>query len=146
MSHSYQAEGFHTVTPYIVASDAEDVIRFMKETFDAEEKVMMRNPDGSVMHAEFKIGDSMIMIGNASSMLLVNNAMFNVYVPDVDATYKRAVQAGGISEREPADQFYGDRTAGVKDSSGNYWYIATVKEVVTPEEMEKRMAAMSAAG
>jgi uncharacterized glyoxalase superfamily protein PhnB len=104
----------------------------------------MAAPDGGVMHAEVKIGDSKIMMGEAMGEWKAKPCSLYLYVEAVDAVYQRAIQAGGTSVREPMVQFYGDRTAGVVDPCGNYWGIATHVEDVSHEELEKRFAAMMA--
>jgi uncharacterized glyoxalase superfamily protein PhnB len=98
-------------------------------------------PDGKVMHASLKIGDSMLMLGGAGDQWPAMPATVYVYVPDVDAAYKRALQAGAKSLREPQDQFYGDRTGGVADDQGNQWWIGTQIEVVSEEELQRRAQA-----
>jgi PhnB protein len=135
-------DNYHTVTPYLVVPGAAKVIDFLKQTFDAKEVVRMAGPGGSVAHAEIKIGDSIVMMGEPMGPQQPMPAQLYVYVKDVDATYKKALVAGGTSVREVTDQFYGDRNGTVKDPAGNHWGIATHKEDVSPEEMKKRMAAM----
>jgi uncharacterized glyoxalase superfamily protein PhnB len=132
-------DGYHTLTPYLVVDGAEKMIRFMKEAFGAETvfEPMMR-PDGKVMHAEFRIGDSVVMISDASERAKATSAMLHVYVPNVDAVYQKALKAGATSVTEPADMFYGDRTGGVKDPAGNQWHIGTHVEDVSPAELKKR--------
>ena len=132
-------EGFHTVTPYLVVEGAEKVIRFMKEAFGAEPvfEPMIR-PDGKIMHAEYKIGNSIVMISDASERAQATSAMLYVYVPNVDAVYQKAIKAGGTSVMEPSDMFYGDRSGGVKDPGGNSWHIGTHIEDVSPAELKKR--------
>lgn len=134
-------EGYHTITPYIVVDGADKVIRFMKEAFGAQPvfEPMMR-PDGKIMHAEFKIGDSMVMISDASERARATSDMLYLYVPNVDAVYQKALKAGGTSLMEPADQFYGDRSGGVRDPAGNRWHIGTHIEDVSPAELKKRAA------
>jgi len=134
-------EGYHTITPYLTVSGVSKLIDFLKQTFDATETERMDLPDGSVRHAEVKVGDSMIMMGEADDPANAQTAALYVYVDDVDATYRRAVQAGAASLREPADMFYGDRGAGVRDASGNTWWIATHIEDVAPDELKRRAAA-----
>lgn len=134
-------EGYHTVTPYLVVPGAGRLIEFLKEAFKAEEVERMSQPDGTVMHAEVRIGDSIIMMGESSDKFPAMPAAIYLYVPDIDAVYKRALAAGAASTMEPANQFYGDRNAGVKDPSGNLWWIATHVEDVPREEMAKRAAA-----
>ncbi|MCI0416027.1 VOC family protein [bacterium] len=136
-------EGYRTVTPYLISPSAAKVLDFVKETFDAKETVRMPGPDGSsIAHAEFRIGDSIVMISDGGKEYPPMPTTLYVYVSDVDATYKRALKAGATSVKEPADQFYGDRSASVKDSGGNIWGIATHIEDVTPEEMDRRMKAL----
>jgi PhnB protein len=134
-------EGYHTVTPYLVADDAEKIIHFMKEAFGAQAVFEpMKRPDGKIMHAELKIGDSVIMIADASERAKATSAMLHLYVPNVDAVYQKALKAGATSVMEPANMFYGDRTGGVKDAAGNHWHIGTHVEDVTPAELKKRAA------
>ena len=136
-------DGYHSVTPYLVVDDPRKVLDFVKQAFGAEETVRMDGPDGSIAHCEFKVGDSMVMLGGAAgSQHGAMPAMIYLYVPDTDATYKRAIEAGATSTEEPNDAFYGDRRAGLRDPGGNFWYIATNVEDVSPEEMERRVAAM----
>jgi PhnB protein len=130
-------EGYHTVIPYIVVPNVAKLIDFAKQAFGATEINVSRLPDGSVMHAEIKIGDSIIMMGQSGATTFL--AMLHLYMEDVDAVYQRAIQAGGKSLREPTDQLYGDRSGAVEDAFGNQWWIATHIEDVTPEEMERRM-------
>ena len=136
-------DGYHTVTPYLVVDGADKIIRFMQEAFGAKPvfEPMMR-PDGKVMHAEFRIGDSVLMISDASERAQATSAMLHVYVPNVDAVYQKALKAGATSLSEPADQFYGDRSGGVKDPAGNTWHIGTHVEDVSPAELKKRAAEM----
>ena len=96
------------------------------------------------MHAELKIGDSIIMLSDSTPEFMAMASMLYVYVEDVDVVYKKALQAGGTSVSEPKNQFYGDRSAGVRDPLGNHWGIVTHFEEVSPEEMRKRMAAQTA--
>ena len=134
-------EGYHTVTPYLVVDGAEKIIKFMKEAFGAQPvfEPMMR-PDGKVMHAEFKIGNSILMLADSSERAQATSTMLYLYVPNVDAVYQKALKAGGTSLMEPADQFYGDRSGGVKDPAGNRWHIGTHIENVSPAELKKRAA------
>lgn len=138
-------EGYHTVTPYLIGHGTAELIDFLKKSFGAEEKERHMRPDGAIMHAEVRIGDSIVMMGEASDQFKAMPTSIHLYVEDVDAAYTRAVQAGGTSLREPADQFYGDRNAGVVDASGNQWWLATHVEDVSPEEMQRRQEAMATA-
>jgi len=132
-------EGYHSVTPYLVVDGAEKIVRFMKEAFGAQPlfEPMMR-PDGKIMHGEFKIGDSVVMIADASERAKATAAMLHLYVPNVDAVYQKAIKAGAVSEMEPADMFYGDRSGGVKDPAGNHWHIGTHIEDLSQDEVKKR--------
>jgi PhnB protein len=133
-------EGHHTVTPYKLVQGAEKLIDFMKKAFDAKESERYSMPDGSIGHAEVKIGDSVIIVSDAQGEEYKPIAAgIHLYVEDCDATYKRAIEAGATSIREPQDQFYGDRSAGVYDQFGNRWWIATHKEDLPKEEIVKRM-------
>jgi uncharacterized glyoxalase superfamily protein PhnB len=131
-------EGYHTVTPYLIVFDAAALIEFLQQAFGAEVRHRSATPDGTVVHAEVKIGDSHLMIGGASDQHPAVPAVLYLYLPDCDAAYQRALAAGATSVSEPADQFYGDRHGGVKDRHGNQWWIATHVEDVPPEEMKRR--------
>jgi uncharacterized glyoxalase superfamily protein PhnB len=133
-------DGYHTVTPSLVVKGAAKLIDFIKEAFGGEEAFRMPGPGGAVMHAEVKIGDSVVMLNDAMQQQPTTASLF-LYVTDVDGVYKRAVKAGATSLSEPADMFWGDRMAQVKDQFGNQWSIATHKEDVPPQEMQKRMEA-----
>ena len=134
-------DGYHTVTPYLVVPDVAAELAFLERAFGAEITFKMEGPDGSVSHAEARIGSSMVMLGRASEKWTPMPCMLYLYVEDTDAAYARAVEAGGESIMEPADQFYGDRNGGVKDAYGNQWWIGTHVEDLTPEEMARRAAA-----
>ena len=136
-------DGFHSVTPYLVVPGVAQLLDFLKQTFETHEvHPPMTRSDGTIMHAEIRIGDSVVMMGEPRDELTPLPGSLYVYVSDVDAVYKRALQAGATSLTEPADQFYGDRTAGVQDPVGNRWWIATHKEDVSPEELAKRAEAL----
>jgi uncharacterized glyoxalase superfamily protein PhnB len=130
--------GHSTVSPYLIVQSPAEVIELMTKVFDAQELSRHLTPDGRVMHAEVRIGDTVIMLGGSNEEWQPMPCMVHVYVPDVDAAYRRALQAGATSLQEPTDQFYGDRSAGVRDASGNRWWIATHTEDVSPEEMQRR--------
>lgn len=131
-------DGYHSVTPYLTVQGVSKLFDFVKRAFDAKQTECITRPDGTIGHAEFRIGDSMIMAGEASDQWKAMPAAIYLYVNDTDATYRRALQAGGVSVMEPADQFYGDRNGGVKDPCGNVWWIATHKEDISPDEMKRR--------
>ena len=135
-------EGYHSITPYLTVNDAAGLIRFLERAFAATVKERMARPDGSVMHAEMRIGDSLVMLGQGAGESKARPSTLYLYVEDVDATWKRAIEAGAKPLREVRDEFYGDRSGGVTDPAGNDWYIATHKEDVSPEELQRRAAAM----
>jgi len=126
------------VSPYLIVNDAGKTIDFVKEVFGAKEIERMTLKDGTINHAEVKIGDSVIMLSQASENYHSLPAMLYIYVEDTDAAYKRALKAGAKSVMEPADQFYGDRSAGVRDSNGIQWWMASHAEDVSKEEMQRR--------
>ncbi|MGH7911994.1 MAG: VOC family protein [Candidatus Dormibacteraceae bacterium] len=110
-----------TLSPYLIVPDADSVIDFLRAAFGAEVESIHRTPAGGVMHAELRIGDSVVMLGSKSPG---RQASLHLLVEDVDAAHARALAAGGRSEREPANQDYGSRSAGVCDPGGNIWWLA----------------------
>ncbi len=130
--------GCHSVTPYLTVPNVDRLISFLKQTFGAEEQERFLRPDGSIMHAEVRIGDSLIMMGEPTGQWKAQPGQLYVYVKDIDEAYRRALQAGATSVMEPADQFYGDRSGGVTDPTGNLWFIATHIEDVSHDELERR--------
>jgi uncharacterized glyoxalase superfamily protein PhnB len=127
MAVSPVREGFHTVTPYLMVRDAEKLIEFVQQAFGATETLRTIGAAGG-LHAEVRIGDSMVMIGGASAT--TKPAAIFLYMDDVDAVYQRALEAGATSNMEPTDRPFGDRIAGVDDAFGNVWYIATHQQDV----------------
>ncbi|MCI0439822.1 MAG: VOC family protein [Chloroflexi bacterium] len=142
-------EGHHTITPSLMVHGADRLIDFLEQAFGAKASERVERPDGAIMHAEVRIGDSVIMLGEpmTPSEPPMTGALY-LYVNDADATYKRALDAGAVSIMEPSDQFWGDRMSAVKDAFGNTWWIATRVEDVPPEELKERaetfMSQMSA--
>lgn len=136
-------EGFTTVTPYLVVEDVEALISFLEKAFGARETERLYRSDGSIMHAQVQVGDAMIMMGGATPDFRPIISMVHLYVTDVDAAYAQALVAGATSIMPPDDQFYGDRSGGVTDPSGNRWWIATHIEDVSPEDMQKRASEQS---
>jgi PhnB protein len=133
-----QPEGCQTVIPYLVMPDPERTVEFLVTAFGATVKERMKDKAGAVQHAEVRIGDSVLMLGRARGEWTPMPCSLYVYVPDTDEAYRRALKAGARSVMEPANQFYGDRNAGVKDAAGNTWWLATHVEDVSPEEMQRR--------
>ena len=134
-------DGFHSVTPFLIVPEAAKLLDFLQQAFEAQELHRMPRPDGTIMHAEVRIGDSLVMMGEPMGGCQPMFGSLYLYVHDVDTVYRRALQAGATSTSEPADQFYGDRSAGIKDPVGNQWWIATHKEDVPPEEIARRAEA-----
>lgn len=145
-------EGYHTVTPYLYVRGATAAIDFYRNVFGAAEIVRMAGPDGRIMHAELKIGDSVVMLGDENLQVGMLSPQtvggfstgLHVYVENSDAVVKKMVDSGGKVLRPIKNQFYGDRSASVLDPFGHMWSVATHIEDVSPEDMKKRMtAAMS---
>jgi PhnB protein len=144
-------EGYHTITPYLVIKGASAAIDYYTKAFGAVETVRMPAPGGTIGHAELKIGDSMVMLadeqqdmGHRSPKTIGGTAVSLVlYVEDVDAVFKRAVDAGAKTVRPVENQFYGDRMGTLEDPYGHVWSIGTHVEDVSPEEMGRRMAEMT---
>jgi PhnB protein len=140
-------DGYHSVTPYLIIKGASDAIEFYKKAFGATELFRMEN-EGTIGHAEIKIGDSPIMLSDehpqmgylSPTTLGGTPVSIMIYVDDVDETFMKAISAGGEQQKPVQDQFYGDRSGSLKDPFGHVWHVATHKEDVSPEEMEKRIA------
>ena len=124
-THVKKTPIYHTITPYLTVKRAEELVEFVKHVFGGVEVLRTTGSAGG-LHAEVTIGDSKLMIGGYASVEEKLTAL-HIYVPDADSVYQRALQAGATSMEEPIDQFYGDREAGIKDPSGNVWWIATHK-------------------
>lgn len=131
-------EGYGTVTPYLIVDDVVGLVDFLEAAFDAEVHHLLKTDDGFVYNAEVQIGDSRIMMGQAREEYPARATDFYLYVPDCDAVYAQAVEAGADSIMEPSDMDYGDRNGGVGDPAGNRWWIATHIEDVSPEEALRR--------
>lgn len=125
MGNDYKPEGYASVSVYLVADGAQRVIDFLKQTFAAKELRRMDNADGSIMHVEVKIDDTVVMMTDGSESFPPFMAWLHVYVPDVDAVYERALAAGGESVQAPVQKDDPDRRAAVKDPAGNIWWLAT---------------------
>jgi PhnB protein len=135
-------EGYHSVTTFLTVPGVAKLIDFLQRAFGARLITRMDGPGGRVMHAEIRIGDSIVMLGEPHEPWQPRPCNIYLYVNDCDATYRGAIEAGGKALQAPKDEFYGDRNSGIEDPSGNYWWIATRIEDVTADELRRRMAAM----
>ena len=146
-------EGYHSVTPYLIVDGAAEAIDFYKKAFGATELFRMEH-QGKIGHAEIKIGDSPVMLSDEHPEMGYKGAKslggtpvsLMIYVDDVDTVYQRAINSGGTEVKPLQDQFYGDRSGTLTDPFGHVWTVSTHKEDVTPEEIEKRLAAMGHGG
>jgi PhnB protein len=144
--------GYASVTPYLIVRDAARALEFYKKAFGAIELMRFSGPDGRIGHAEIKIGEGVVMLADESpemghkgpQTLGGTPVSLMFYVADVDARFAKALAAGGVVKNALKDQFYGDRSGTITDPFGHVWTIATHTEDVTPEEMQRRMAALSA--
>jgi PhnB protein len=145
-------EGHRTVTPYLAIKNAAGALEFYKKAFGAVETYKLIIPDGRVGHAEIRLGDSLIMLsdefpefgGKAPEALGGSPVSIHLYVDDVDAFFKRALAAGAHELKPIANQFYGDRSGQLQDPFGHLWWVATHREDVAPDEMQKRVRALFA--
>ena len=132
-------DGYHTVTPYLTVRGGVKVIEFLQKAFGAQMvQEPFKRPDGKIMHAEVRIGDSRVMIADEDEHAKATTSSQYLYVPNVDVVYQQAINAGGKAVTKPMDMFYGDRTGCVKDSSGNSWTIATHMEDVALPDLARR--------
>ena len=143
-------DGYQAVTPYLIVSGAARALDFYKQVFGATELMRLAGPNG-VAHAEIRIGDSVVMLADESPDMGYKGPValggspvsLMLYVSDVDATFQRAIAAGAVQQRPVQDQFYGDRSGTLEDPFGHVWTVATHSEDVAPEEIDRRLAAMS---
>jgi uncharacterized glyoxalase superfamily protein PhnB len=139
MAPKFIPEGYPQVSPYLIVDEPAALIEFMANVLGAKETRRHEDDKGRIAHAEMRIGESVIMMGGATEQWPAAPAAMYVYVEDTDAAYQRGLAAGATSLQEPADQFYGDRSAGIRDRFGNQWFLGThLGEKVSEEEMAKR--------
>ncbi len=132
-------EGYSNVIPYLICKNTDIVIEFCQKVFGANLTDISKDEKGIIMHATIHIRDSAVMLSEESDKYPVTSTTLYFYTENCDEIYKRGIGAGGESLREPTDEFYGDRSCGFKDPSGNSWWIGTHIEDVSPEEIAKRM-------
>jgi PhnB protein len=136
-------DGYHSITPSLICKNAAKAIEFYKKAFGAQEHMRMPTPDGKIVHAELKIGDSIIFVSDEFPSMGANppkaggSSVF-LYVKDADAVFKSAVTAGASPDMPLQNQFWGDRYGKVSDPFGHQWGIATHVEDVSPEEIDRR--------
>jgi len=146
-------EGYHSLTPYLIIDGAAKALEYYTKAFGATELFRMEH-EGKIGHAEMKIGDSPFMLADENAQMGFKGpkalggtpVSLMIYVDDVDSTFKQALEAGGVEMKPLQDQFYGDRSGTLTDPFGHVWTVATHKEDVSPEEMDKRLKAMAAGG
>ena len=144
--------GYHSVTPYLIVKDAVKALDFYKRAFGATLLLRLDNPDGTIAHGEFRIGDSPVMFAEAMDTYRDPKAIggspvsFMIYVPDVDRVFAQAIAAGATEQRPVADQFYGDRTGTLVDPFGHVWSIATHKEDLSQAEIDERFRKLVGGG
>ncbi len=141
MSVNHIPDGYTTVTPYLVVPDVLLQLDFLQRAFGAVETLRLPGPDGHITHAEARLGNAMVMMGTPLGETL--KSQIHLYVEDVDAAFTAALAAGATVVRDVANQYYGDRSGQVQDPNGNFWFIATHVEDVSPDEMRRRMTALA---
>jgi PhnB protein len=125
MAIPYKPDGYTSVAPYLIVDGAERTLRFLEQAFDGRELRRFDAPDGGIMHAEVRIDDTVIMLGDSGPGFPPVGAHVHVYVPDVDATYRKALEAGATSVRPPEQKGDDDKRGSVKDAGGTVWWIGT---------------------
>ncbi|MDO9269150.1 MAG: VOC family protein [Methylobacter sp.] len=143
-------DGYHSITPYLMVKGASEAIEFYKRAFGATEIFRLSHPNGQIGHAEIKIGDSSVMLADPCEQgafrtpqsLGGSSVALHIYVQDVDAQFAQAVSAGAKAVKPVFDQFYGDRTGTLQDPFGHIWFLATHKEDIAPEEINRRAEAL----
>jgi PhnB protein len=141
MSASWLPKGFHTITPNIIVDNGELAVAFFKEAFGAVESYRLTMSNGKITHCELKLGDSSFNVGTSMEGWPAHGLVAQIYVEDSDALFDRAVRAGATIIMPMTDMFFGSREGRVGDPFGNVWTIATLKEEISPAEMQRRMTA-----
>ncbi len=141
MTAPWLPDGFHTITPNIIAEDAERAVEFLKRALGATESYRLTLSDGKITHCELRIGDSVINVGTAMEGWPAHGLIAQIFVEAPDALFERAVRAGATVMMPMTDMFFGIREGRISDPYGNVWIIATLKERLTPGEMQRRLVA-----
>jgi len=142
MNESWIPKGFRTVTPNIVVDNAEEAITFLKRALGATERYRLTLSSGKITHCELKVGDSIVNLGESMEGWPAHGLVAQIYVENSDALFEQAVAAGASVIMPMTDMFFGSREGRISDPFGNIWTIATLKEEVSPDEMQRRMAAL----
>ena len=130
-------KGFHSVTPFLMVDNVEELITFMENGLGATKVSALHQISGKIMHAQMKIGDSMLLVGDSMGKPTMPQSLY-IYLDDTDSAHLRALEAGAVNIKMPEDQFYGDRNAGVQDKFGNMWWLATHIEDISDEDLQER--------
>ena len=146
MAVNYIPKSYNNVTQYFMVAEIDAFIKFLEDVFGATVKLSMKNEDGSTGHTEMKIGNSLLMMGGTCDKSSPTSAYSYVYVPDADAVFAKGLKAGATETQKLENMFWGDRLGNFKDPFGNSWTVATRKEIVTPEEIERRLRVKAAKG
>jgi PhnB protein len=141
MNESWIPKGFHTVTPNIIVDGAEDAIAFLTQVLGATERYRLTMSNGKIAHCELQLGDSVVNLGESMEGWPARALVAQIYVENSDALFERAVAAGATVIMPMTDMFFGSREGRISDPFGNIWTIATLKEAVSPDEMQRRMTA-----
>jgi PhnB protein len=141
MNESWIPKGFRTVTPNIIANSAEDAIAFLTQGLGATEQYRLTMSNGKIAHCELKLGDSVVNVGESMEGWPAHGLVAQIYVENSDALFERAVAAGATVMMPMTDMFFGSREGRISDPFGSIWTIATLKEQVSPAEMQRRLAA-----
>ena len=141
MTATWLPDGFHTITPNIIAEEAERAVDFLKRAFGATENYRLTLSDGTITHCELKIGDSIINLGTAMEGWPAHGLIAQIFAEAPDALFEQALRAGATALMPMTDMFFGIREGRVSDPFGNVWIIATLKERLSPEEMQRRLRA-----
>lgn len=138
--------GRPALSPYLIVEDARELMAFLESALGAVPLTSSEDSHGRIIHAELRLGDSVVMLGQSNEEFPPLRSMMHLYVEDVDALFRQAVAAGGRPVREPETMFYGDRSGGFEDPAGNQWWLASRVEEVDPDELARREARMAAGG
>ena len=132
--------GYTAVTPWVISRDTAGLLAFAKRAFDAQQLALMNDADGSIVHAEFRVGDAVVMAFDSKPGWPETPAFLRLYAADCDRAFQRALDAGATAVTKPTTLFFGDRVGRVRDPLGNVWWIQTHLEDLTPDEMQRRAA------